>query len=260
MRIVTTRSPARPISGFEPLPWDSAHFGFPVARIDRGDGGRDDLAAALGRARDDGFELVYLFTDPGEFVAPAILDRFAGRCVDERVTLAVDLRGGGPAPRSADFETRLMPRCEPTSALTELAVEAGACSRFAVDPRIPGVAFRRLYEVWIRRSCLGEAADAVLVTTRPGGDEPLGLATLSIDGDAASVGLVAVARDARGRGLGLLTMRQAHDWLRARGVRTATVATQGRNEPARRLYRACGYEEIGRRAIYHFWPRDAARS
>jgi GNAT superfamily N-acetyltransferase len=257
---MTTRCDARPTSGFEPLPWDSAHFGFPVARIDRGGGGRNDLAAVLGRARDDGVELVYVFADPDEVVAPAILDRFAGRHVDERVTLAVDLGAQEAAPDSADFATQSAPRREPTPALTELAIEAGTCSRFAVDPRIPAGAFRRLYEVWIRRSCLGEAADAVLVTTRPGGDEPLGLATLSIDGDAASVGLVAVAQAARGRGVGSLTMRRAHDWLRARGVRTATVATQGDNGPALRLYRACGYEEVGRKAIYHFWPQDAARA
>jgi len=140
--------------------------------------------------------------------------------------------------------------------LVELAVEAGAFSRFAVDPRIPHEAFRRLYAIWIGRSCRHESADAVFVAEdRDVQGVPLGLATVAVKGDAATIGLVAVSERARRRGVGRATMARCHDWLRDRDVMRVDVATQVANGPACGLYRACGYYPSSFETIYHFRPR-----
>jgi dTDP-4-amino-4,6-dideoxy-D-galactose acyltransferase len=252
-------SSAVSVAKVEPLPWDSAHFGFPVARIVAGAEAGDRLAEAVETARRDGFVLIYLVIDPEVRVPASLLDRFSGRKVDDKLVFASDLDSGPELSGSDSLVTVFAPQEAPSSRLVELAVEAGAHSRFGVDPRIPGDAFRRLYEIWITRSCLGETADAVLVTSRAdASDEPLGLATLSVDGETASIGLLAVHRDARRRGVGSHTIHRAHDWLRRRGVRRATVATQLDNAPACRLYQACGYQLAEHKTIYHFWPLDAA--
>lgn len=238
----------------ERLGWDSAHFGLPVGRIvARGDDG-DALADALARAADDGLGLVYASFPPDLAIPDELLRRFDGLKVDDRVVFsaAPDAIGEG----RSDVIVVDRPAGPPTPALVELAVAAGAFSRFAVDPRIPREAFRRLYAIWIERSCRHETADAVFVAE--GGDaagEPLGLATVAVRGETATIGLVAVSERARRRGVGRATMARFHDWLRDRGVTRVDVATQLANGPACGLYRACGYRPSSFETIYHFRPR-----
>ncbi|WP_165244865.1 GNAT family N-acetyltransferase [Paludisphaera soli] len=247
-----------PAPSVKPLAWDSAHFGGVVGRIvaDEPEG----LARALAAARRDGYSLVYIFSPPDFAMPAALLAEFDGLKVDDRVVFAADLDASeAPTPVPDSFAVVEAPRGEPSPGLVELAVAAGACSRFGVDPRIPVEAFRRLYEIWIARSCRRETADAVFVAEgRDAPDDPLGLVTASVRGDAATIGLVAVGAHARRRGVGRAMLHHAHSWLAAQGVRRVEVATQLANEPACSLYRACGYRPAVRETIHHFRPRPAA--
>ncbi|WP_165064787.1 GNAT family N-acetyltransferase [Paludisphaera rhizosphaerae] len=239
----------------ESLAWDTAHFGLSIARIQIGcdDSG---LGQALTSARRDGLELVYVFTPP-EFSMPNdLLARFDGLKVDERVVFSIDLEVPHSDVASSDsLHLSEAPCREPSPALIELAVAAGEYSRFAVDPRIPEDRFRRLYEVWIARSCLREAADVVFVAEEPvTNPEPLGLITASVRDGTGVIGLVAVSPTARRRGVGRAMMSRVQEWLAARGVKRSSVVTQEANGPACSLYRSCGYSPIQRETIYHFRP------
>jgi dTDP-4-amino-4,6-dideoxy-D-galactose acyltransferase len=191
-------------------------------------------------------------------VADYVLREFSGLRADRKATYTASLSGQKPEAGAAGHIVSEARRELPSSRLIDLSVAAGAFSRFRLDPRIPAQAFARLYQTWITRACLGELADRVLVASRSEKvDEPMGLITMSAGEGAGSIGLVAVAEEERGRGVGTLLMRAAHDWLARRGCNTVSVATQLDNRPACRLYEKCGYRLTDCESRYHFWPQES---
>ena len=70
----------------EPLPWDSQHFGFHVARIKEPELGELELRQALVFARRTENRLVYWAADPRIEVPQSILGEFHGLLVDRKVT------------------------------------------------------------------------------------------------------------------------------------------------------------------------------
>jgi dTDP-4-amino-4,6-dideoxy-D-galactose acyltransferase len=244
----------------ELLPWDSDHFGFPVARLWGADLAADTLREGLTNARDRGVDLVYWAKNPNNEVPDALILEFAGRRVDQKVTFERSFLPGFQEDASIPYpyEVSEIPPGQPPHRLVDLALDAGANSRFQSDPRIPAEAVRRLYEVWITRSALREIADAVLVISRTGEiNNPLGLITLSIGDIAGTIGVIAIAKEARNKGLGSWLLRAAHRRLALSGAQSVSVATQLGNLPACRLYEKCGYQMTDVKMVYHFWPQES---
>jgi ribosomal protein S18 acetylase RimI-like enzyme len=75
---------------------------------------------------------------------------------------------------------------------------------------------------------------------------------------ACEIVYMGVAPQYRGQGLGAHLVSKAIDTARQLQCRTLTVAVDAGNEPARRLYRAAGFEITGRRYTY-FVPRAVRR-
>jgi dTDP-4-amino-4,6-dideoxy-D-galactose acyltransferase len=251
---------------FEPLSWDSAHFGIAVARLHGPCGERpadrgviDELRHAVESARAAGIVLLYWAAQPRYQLPESILPEIGGVLVDRKATFEIELDGRAEPERNERLVLNEYPTEMPSSRLIALAVSAGAYSRFHRDPRIPAAAFRALYEQWITRSALREIADAVLVATwREATKEPIGLITLSVAEAAGSIGLIAVLAHSRGAGVGALLLRGGHRWLAARGATQVSVVTQLDNRPACRLYEKEGYRLADVKLVYHFWPQEIA--
>ena len=90
------------------------------------------------------------------------------------------------------------------------------------------------------------------------GDALRGYLVLSAVLDEGSVDNVAVAPEARRRGLGDLLLRDAEARCRAGGLRTLGLEVRAGNDPALRLYRRHGFQEVGRRTNYYVNPREDA--
>jgi dTDP-4-amino-4,6-dideoxy-D-galactose acyltransferase len=240
----------------EPLPWDSRHFGFPVARINEPELGELELRQALVFARRTENRLVYWTADPTIEVPQSILGEFHGLLVDRKVTFRKTLSTSEPDSDSwTPCRITEHPKSEPSFGVVRLAVSAGAYSRFRLDPRVHEESFQRLYEIWIVRSVLGERADAVLVADRGTNlDDPVGLITVSSTGGQGSIGLIAVDESARGQDVGSQMIHAAHRWLLGRGARNVEVVTQLDNHKACRLYEKCSYTYAELQHVYHFWP------
>jgi dTDP-4-amino-4,6-dideoxy-D-galactose acyltransferase len=78
--------------------------------------------------------------------------------------------------------------------------------------------------------------------------------TLSICDTKGTIGLIAIAKEARGNRLGFWLLRAAHRWFIDKGAETVSVVTQLDNRPACKLYEKCGYQLINLKTVYHFWP------
>jgi [ribosomal protein S18]-alanine N-acetyltransferase len=89
---------------------------------------------------------------------------------------------------------------------------------------------------------------------------PVGFALSRRVLNEAEILTIAIAPD--GRGLGLSRPLLAHHLgeLRLRGVRRVHLEVEEGHEPALRLYRGLGFEEVGRRSAYYAKPDGATAS
>jgi dTDP-4-amino-4,6-dideoxy-D-galactose acyltransferase len=240
------------------LPWDTEHFGFPVARVTETDLDDTSLSEALRAAARKGVRLVYWVSEPGRRVSPLVLGEFSGTLVDHKATFVARLPETCPSDgdsQPATARVSVHPRGSTPARLIELALVAGTRSRFRVDPRFPRDRFEHLYETWIRRSVEGEAADAVLVASRPDDPEVVGMVTVSEARGEGQIGLISVLDRVQGLKFGTTLMRAAHRWMIARGASSSRVVTQLDNLAACCLYERSGYRLDGVKDFYHFWPQ-----
>ena len=232
---------------WEPLPWDTACFGFPTARLCAGLD-PEGLRKSVASLRAAGMELAYWTTLPEDKAGCAAASALGGIRVDERLTYALEPLPAGETGMGSVAEARGRGW---DAALEELAVEAGTYSRFRVDARFPPDRFQALYREWMRKSLSGERADAVLAL--PGDEGPQGFITLMTRAGEGSIGLIAVAPGLQGKGLGSELMRAASTWFRQRNCARATVVTQAANAAACALYERHGYRVARREIVFHFW-------
>lgn len=234
------------------LDWDSEAFGFEVWALESPDLAEERIAPTLEEVRRKGGRLVYWIAHEDANPTKETIERFGGALVDRKLTFARRIDGESGIERSAAVGLAYRIGRASSPALIELALDAGAFSRFRLDERMPRTAFETLYTKWIERSCRREIASAVLEAWSPD-CELAGMATIAVDGSVGSVGLIAVRASARGRGVGAGLMREAERFLESNGARTLEVVTQGANSLACRLYGSLGYTIEKRATVYHFW-------
>ena len=129
-------------------------------------------------------------------------------------------------------------RAEDTSRLKAIAREAFHLTRFYADPTLDDSRCDDLYAEWTRSLCAG-GASVVLVAERD--SVPVGYVTVNVDDDTSEIGLIAVAADWRGQGIGSELVRAAVDWASTHNASEMTVVTQGRNTGALRTFEGCGF-------------------
>lgn len=246
-------------SHLELLPWDSAHFGFRVARIVGPDASDECLRELLTAAASTDVRLVYWAATAGRPVSDSCIKEFNGLLADRKVTYSQTLCANPLPPAGLRAERpRIVefPLGPATPGLIELAIAAGQSSRFHVDPRIPQDRFRALYTRWIERSTRREIADAVLVAVDGRDTAPsVGMVTCSVSEDnLGNIGLLAVHESARRSGIGARLVEAAHADMIRRGASASTVVTQRANEPACQFYERLGYRPSSISDVYHFWP------
>ncbi len=211
----------------------------------------EDIEDVLSQLRARGVRLAYWPMPPGDPDLRKAAERTGGMLVDEKryyerrclptkpgtttsVAADVELYGGG-----AD------------ASLEDLAVQSGAYSRFAVDSEIGRDRFEQLYRLWMRKSISGELADAVLVAGPS--SNPGGMITVRASDARGEIGLVAVAPEERGRGVGKQLLLAAQVWFEQQACDRVVVVTQGANEPACKLYENCGFQCEKVEDFFHFW-------
>jgi dTDP-4-amino-4,6-dideoxy-D-galactose acyltransferase len=242
--------------GWELLSWDTVTFGFPTARI-VGERAMPSLPAVLESAASTGVRLAYLFLPNATGPDIRAATEAGGTLVDQKTVFAASLRNVLDATHGSDCEA-VEVAGELTDAVRELALKAGEFSRFKRDPRFPRAIFELLYERWMARSLSREIADDVFATRDDTG--VTGVITLGTKCARADIGLIAVAEEARGRGLAVGLIRRAAESAERRGYREIQVVTQQDNHAACALYRRCGFAEETVTAVLHFWLGPARSS
>ena len=245
-----------PINQLSPLLWDSQMMGFGVARVLLNDLAPLALAELLAAARHQGLALLYLVASPVDARSNASARQAGAWLADRKATFVMPV-AAGLAQTPAAAAVTVEPTTEWTARLEDLALQSGAYSRFRRDPRLPSSVFVGIYREWLRKSLSGELARQVLVgyaSAGPGGPkQPDGLLTLGSQHGRADVGLLAVAAEARGQGIGQRLVQAAQRQAALWKFDELQVVTQLENVLACRFYRRCGFVESVVEHVYHLW-------
>jgi ribosomal protein S18 acetylase RimI-like enzyme len=229
------------------LSWDSDFLGCEVARIAPQIEDEKSVTRALRDLKAAGVRLVYWQPHDSE-----ALRKFARAAGASFVGTRVRFERDTAIPQTIARSGLGLQLCSGTTReLEELAVAAGALSRFALDPAMPAGTAVRLYTLWMRESFGGAMGDEVLAARDAAG--VAGMVTLKRDAGTGVIGLVSVAERCRGTGVGRFLLEAASARFAEFGMARASVVTQGENHAACRLYRACGYAAIETSITAHFW-------
>lgn len=253
--VVVQQNHVRGFACFRKLPWDSEQLRMSAARIDYllAGGSYSEQRASkemlleelLVEAQDLGVWHLSIRVNSSDLSTLHVLEEAGFITVDGILTFALELKDHRCPERVHDFVIRL---ATPDDALqaAALARTAYIYDRFHLDPFIDRERADELHANWLRNSCSGKAADAVLIAEDQSG--LMGFVTCKLSGGddknserTGTIVLVASAERARGCGVAYELTMAALEWFRAKGCLTVEVGTQLSNIPASRLYQKCGF-------------------
>ncbi len=232
----------------EILDWDSNFFGCKVGLL-RDDSCRVEFSEVRNVMQARNIEILYL-------LSPTPLPiSFNSYYVVTQITFEASLNESrDKRPNRPEVSTIHYPNQLATDELRSLAYEAGCSSRFQLDPHITTYQFCRMYDQWIDRSCTREIADTVLVSNHA--DRLTGFMTLKRQSNFLQIGLIAVGKHYRGKGIGSLLIEKAFEYGRITDCELLRVVTQSNNASAIKLYEKSGMQMISTQYFYHLWSCD----
>ena len=228
----------------ERLDWDSNFFGYEVGKYlveNPEDFNLEELADELKR-----YKLVYVFCEKK-------IQSSSLKLVDEKATFLIEDLTQLTTPSSAFKFESFDEEKHAKDHLEALGIESAVHSRFKTDSNFRNQEYKKLYREWINNSITGDLAIDIPVVCK-GVSTVVGFTTLNKRNiDLAEIGLVAVSKEMRGKGLATDLVKETLRRARNRGYKNVQVVTQMANIPARNLYTKTGFTLKNIVNIYHYW-------
>jgi len=230
------------------LSWDSEFLGFPTAKINiTKTATPDELLLFIKKLQ---YRLVYIF-DPHHYLSKFVYEDNSFYLTDTKVIYKKSLlfyQDISVAQISIkEYSTSVI-----SEDLYSLAILAGRYSRFAQDKRLDKTVFEKLYRTWIENSVNGQFANKVWVAYH--GAQAVGLVTVAIEENTATIGLIAVAETHQRLGIGKALLQTVENWcLTLPAISFMKVATQLQNSSACSFYEKLGFDVELVVPIYHAW-------
>jgi dTDP-4-amino-4,6-dideoxy-D-galactose acyltransferase len=237
------------------LPWDTEFFKCRIAKV-HGDTLDEQRASAIDLwCRSNEIQCLYFLARSDNPLTTRAAEAHGFGLVDIRLTLELNL-GEVQYPAELDGAAQCVIRPFEQGDLKALRMMACAVynnTRFFNDPHFEHERAKDFYSAWIAKECAG-AAQQVLVAVASRND-PIGYITCHADHvtTVPQIGLVGVAPEAQGKGIGERLIRAATEWFSAHQIKRITVVTQGHNRAAQRLYQRRGFRTQEIQLWYHKW-------
>lgn len=135
--------------------------------------------------------------------------------------------------------------------LLRLGLQSGNFSRFKTDEKLCG-RFTDLYTLWMKRSLTREIADEFFVYATKE-ENAAGFVTVKAGKDNCTIGLISVAQEMHGKGIGKKLLAAVDFFGRKRSLDCVNVVTQQRNVQACAFYEKAGFNIARREYIYHYY-------
>jgi GNAT superfamily N-acetyltransferase len=238
----------------ESLTWDSAFFGFSVAKTTTLYLLPYQVDEVIKSCLQEKIKCLYCELHPDEVATVAAVQSAGFTFVEFRMVLEISSlptrRGAGGLDPSSSVMVDDCPRVTDLPYLEQIATSIAPMSRFAVDTRFAPGASIEMYRLWLHNS-LADPATTVLLAREE--SKPLGLLTLKQVGAVAQFVLFGVAPEARGRGVGAALMHAGIEKCRSLSMQRVELVTQGRNVGAVRLYERAGFTLAHVSYYFHKW-------
>lgn len=227
------------------LEWDSDFFGYNVGKLNIiGDDNSNWNIEKLKKSAEE-YRLVYIFSKTK-------IHETKIKLVDQKVTYTQKLNPNVLEKSIHQNIINFNPETHKIENIEELALISGTYSRFNTDANFTNHEYVKLYKQWILNSINDPLDTDVLIYQLS--QKILGFVTLEHkDNDFANIGLVAVSKKARGKGIATMLIEACKKLAVEREKKFLQVVTQGDNKPAIRLYEKCQFEKSDLTYIYHFW-------
>ena len=225
------------------LEWDTEFFGYEVGEMFC----RQNIATILEENRLK-FRLIYFKVDPNDFLLNEECIRNNGVLVDKKITF---IKEEIFQNTENDNSILLIENEEVDSDLIDLAIQSGEFSRFKVDTNFKNNEFDKLYTLWIENSVNGKLAEKVIILKEE--NRTVGLLTLGIKNANTNIGILAVNKDQRGKGVGRRLVERSFQETLNLGFKNIEVVTQLDNFKACNFYKKKGFVPKQIENVYHFW-------
>lgn len=233
------------------LEWDTAHFGFPIAQIEKVTISKAEIDKILQYCKEVQVKLLQFKCDVHHRNSVLLAESNNFHFADLRMILRKDLTQSlniSPLPDKILFREADIRDAE---LLMEIVENLYVHSRYYFDANFPRAKVNDLYREWVRKAITGEFDDLAWVVCTE--DEPVAFCTVRFNGHEAIIGLVGVHPEHNGLGMGKLVLENALFNLKKKGIKQVKVGTQGRNYPAIRLYQRVGFILQNSQIYYHRW-------
>lgn len=229
------------------LPWDSKFFNFNIAKIEL-EKKSANLFETLFFLKKEGYTLVYGFSKVEINLNSKLLKKFSGKLVDRKITYIKSVKDDVNSFYDSKIQKYEINKVN--SNLLKLAIQSGEYSRFKLDKKISRNKFEELYKHWLINSINKKIADDVFIYSDNGVS---GFITLANKNKNTDIGLIAVEKQKRGKGIGKILMQSAEIWAAKNSFSKIQVVTQEANLKACNFYEKCNYSVYRKDFIYHFW-------
>jgi len=231
--------------------WDSQFFGFKVAKLIPENILPIELEEVLHSLKKDLFRFIYLFLDPADEVFNRSAIKNKGILVDEKVTYSIKLTGDFSKNLNDNIIEYKVHDEQLDDQIINLALQAGAYSRFKKDPNLSMDQFIQLYSAWAKNSLNGIMADHVFVYKI---DKCIkGFITLRTENRVGEICLIGVDKKERGNRIGSKLITSAKSFFYDNDIVEIKVVTQKENVLACRFYEKSGFSINKIQNVYHFW-------
>jgi dTDP-4-amino-4,6-dideoxy-D-galactose acyltransferase len=239
------------MNSFQILDWDSEFFEIIIARVLPQRLTTVQLEQIIAGMKEKKVRLAYWSSNPNDKKSQLAALACQGYLADRKVMFVADIEQVQEPAGRLRWVIEEYTDTYTNNELENLAIQAGAYSRFKLDPRIPERKFEDLYKLWIRKSVNREIADTVLVARHAG--NVVGMVTVGEKNGRSDIGLISVDTCMRGKSIGRSLVSAAQKWGRKKGYNFTQVVTQEENIVACKLYERCGYRIDKTKYLYHFW-------
>lgn len=135
--------------------------------------------------------------------------------------------------------------------LYNLAFISGQNSRFKLDPNFTENQFKELYKKWVDNSLKKQFADKIFYVKID--NEIVGFVTLKEQKTHSSIGLIAVSKNHRGKGIGTQLLAASELHCISKNIFEMQIPTQKANIVACHFYEKSGYSITKETIVKHYW-------
>ena len=228
------------------IEWDSAFFGKNIARVDV-TGPIPDAATLAKYCHKEQIDLIQACVSATDKNAILTLENLGFDFVDLRLVMSCDLKATPPFEKNNSI--RLSTEADMPQLLAISHHSFTAVSRYNWNNFFRTAQIDAFYDLWLENGVKGKHDDFCLHYQQD--DKILGFTTIKIRNHDAYIGIIAVANEYRGKGVGDALVRNVFAYAAQHHLKSVSSATQGKNMATQKLYSKHGMKVTTMESWYY---------